>query len=420
MLKVLHLVTLLCLALSGFAQIKNNKLDELPPSGDGLEVSISVNPRNTKNIVAVAGQGNVYITFDGGANWQKSSVQSSLGSGPNPVVMFDGKGALYYLHLGGPEKKSDKVICHASKDGGKSWDDGSIFGVNPSKNLASLWAAIDEKENIYATWTQFDELGSTNENCASTILMSRSSNGRKWSTPLVISQNTGDCSTGTGSVIGAMPTVGADGKIMITWSHQNGIYLDRSYDGTFWLTNDITLRKRDKNTTARLGQTGKRVSTVLDRSKMVTRGTLYVTWQEDAATNKGTEVMVIKSANFGDIVTSPTRIFPEGGIDADQFLPALAVDHYSGIVYVLYYNTSIDTGLTDIYIAYSVNAGNSFKSVKVSDSSFQFDPSVTTIPYVQLSAVKGVIAPVWVGTEKGAPVIWTATINQDELLKTAN
>ncbi len=62
---------LLFLTQAGYSQIKAIQLDEFPLSGESLDVSVGVNPRNTKNIVCVVGKGTAYVTNDGGATWQK-------------------------------------------------------------------------------------------------------------------------------------------------------------------------------------------------------------------------------------------------------------------------------------------------------------------------------------------------------------
>src|SRR6188768_4210883 len=123
MQKALTLIAALGFFLtSGLAQIKNIKLDEFPAQEQACEVSIAVNPKNLKHIVAACGTGKTCVTFDGGANWQKSTLTSPLGNGGNSGVLFSSKGDLYYFHLSDPAKKFEQIVCHTSKDGGKSWD----------------------------------------------------------------------------------------------------------------------------------------------------------------------------------------------------------------------------------------------------------------------------------------------------------
>jgi hypothetical protein len=201
--------------------------------------------------------------------------------------------------------------------------------------------------------------------------------------------------------------------------HQRKIFLDRSYDGNLWLTNDIPVTNQIAGQTVNIPGAGMAISSpimAVDRSKMTTRGGLYLAWLDQRSGDKGKGVWFMKSTNFGDIWTTPIKIHPENEIVADQFLPSMAVDQSSGIVYIAYYSKSADENVTDLYIAYSLNGGHSFKSTKVSESSFRMDPAVV-IPYIHLSAVKGIIAPVWVQSENGKSTVCTAVINQEQLIK---
>lgn len=412
------LLSALLLAHAGYSQIKPVQLDEFALSGESLDVSIGVNPRNTKNIVAVVGKGRAYVTHDGGATWQKVTVASTLGVGENPVVLFDSKGDLYYIHTSGDEKKYDQLVCQTSKDGGKTWDEGSGFGMNPSKSQYRFSATIDGKDNVHVAWIQFDQLNSMDEGCVSNVMISKSSNGRKWNTPVLIAQTPGDCLPNS-SVKEATPSVSAEGRTLVTWSNKNNIFMDRSYDGSLWLTTDMILTTRaSKHALTILGSTSgtRTTSFVVDRSKVVTRGNLYLVYQDQVDNNKGVGIWLMKSSNFGDIWVSPLRVAPEEAMDADQFLPSVAVDQSSGIVYVLYYSRSPETGKTDVYLSYSINAAHSFKSVKLNESSFDPDPSMN-VPYLTVAAARSTIAPIWIQTDNGKATVWTVTVAQDELLK---
>jgi hypothetical protein len=421
MQKTLTLIAALGFSLTaGLAQIKNIKLDEFPLQEQACEVSIAVNPKNLKHIVASSGAGKTYVTFDGGATWQKSALTSALGMGGNSLVLFTSKGDPYYFHLSDAAKNFEQIVCHTSKDGGISWDEGVGFGLNPSKSQSYVSVALDDKDNLYATWTQFDKLGSSDAGCMSAILMSKSSNGRKWSTPVVISQNPGDCSDGNGSVAGAMPAISLDGKIAISWMHQKKMFLDRSYDGNIWLTNDIAITLATAGriqSVPGVGDIESLPTMVVDRSKVVTRGNLYLLWQDQRAGSKTVGVWLMKSTNFGDMWTSPTRVQPEDQEMADQYLPTMAVDQSSGIVYALYYNTNSESNQTNLYLAYSINGGHTFKSIKVNETPLESVSTTTPMRYNHLSAIKGMIVPTWLQFENGNASVWTAIITQDELLK---
>ncbi len=205
----------------------------------------------------------------------KVAVASTLGIGENPVVLFDSKGDLYYVHTSGEEKKYDQLVCQTSKDGGKTWDQGTGFGAVPSKSQYRFWATLDGKDNVHVAWSQFDQLNSIDQGCTSNVMLSKSSNGRKWDTPVMIAQTPGDCSP-HGSIKEASPSVSAEGRTLVSWSNKNNIFMDRSYDGSVWLTNDMILTTRtSKHTLTIPGSTSgsRTTSFVVDHSKAVTRET---------------------------------------------------------------------------------------------------------------------------------------------------
>src|SRR5688572_25543039 len=183
------------------AQFKNIKLDEQAAGNHACEPSIVINPRNPDNIVAASVLNNVYMTKDGGATWKKQEMKSSFGVYGDPALVATPAGDIYYFHLSDPThgaggydtEKLDRIVVQSSGDGGETWSDGESIGLNTPKDQDKEWPAVDNKGNLYVTWTQFDKYGDKDPNCHSNILLSTSRNGKKWSTPVQISQIPGDC-----------------------------------------------------------------------------------------------------------------------------------------------------------------------------------------------------------------------------------
>src|SRR5688572_29929155 len=232
------LFLLLFTSLNSFAQFKNIKLDEGSPTNRVCEPSVTINRKNPNNIVAASIMDNIYYTVDGGATWQTQKLTSPLGVYGDPVLVSDDKGNIYSFHLSDPtgegwknEKSLDQIICHISKDGGKTWEEGGPIGLNAPKDQDKPWATVDSKGNIWVAWTQFDKYNSEDENCQSNILISSSSNGKKWSKPFQISQTPGNCKDDDDTAEGAVPAIAADGKAFVAWSNKNKIFLDRSFNG---------------------------------------------------------------------------------------------------------------------------------------------------------------------------------------------
>jgi hypothetical protein len=247
--------TLSCLLIliSGhcFSQFKNIMLD----SGTvGLrqrpcEPSIAINPKDPMNMVVGAGINKVYHTTDGWIRWSLSKLESPYGVFGDAVVVSDNKGKFYYYHNADPTGKNYEseeflsgIVVQESSDNGRTWSSGILIGDNPSKDHDKPWAAIDRKNNLYLSWTEFDKYGSNDPNCSARILFSNSGNGNKWSKPITISQLEGDCKDDDNTPMGAIPVINLDGLLFVTWSNQNKIFMDRSFDGgRTWLANDLII-----------------------------------------------------------------------------------------------------------------------------------------------------------------------------------
>ncbi len=134
------LILFLVTSLSSFAQFKNIKLDEATSTNRVCEPSITINRKNPNNIIAASILDNIYYTLDGGITWQNHKLTSAQGVYGDPVLVSDDKGNIYSFHLSDPtgegwknEKSMDQILCHISKDGGKTWEEGGPVGLNAPK-----------------------------------------------------------------------------------------------------------------------------------------------------------------------------------------------------------------------------------------------------------------------------------------------
>jgi hypothetical protein len=426
MIKNLLVSVLSLTTLFSQGQFKNILLD----ADGGTEPSIAINLDNPKNIVAGSALNNVYSTIDGGLTWEKSKLQSLLGVYGDPVVISDFKGNFYYFHLSDPSGQNsasedflDRIVVQESNNSGKVWSDGTFIGLNPPKDHDKEWAVVDRKGNMYVTWTQFDKYGSDDPTCQSNILLSTSSNGKKWSKPIQLSQTPGNCKDDDNTLRGAFPTVTADGsKVFVAWAGQNKIFLDRSFDGgKTWLTNDIAFGEQtggwSMNIPGLSKSNGMPVLICDNTKKGRMSGALYIVWADKHSGENDADIWFMRSTNFGDNWTQPIKINnDEKG--KHQFLPWMTVDPYTGHIYIVYYDRrAYDDLQTDVYLAYSVDAGSSFKNVKISEKPFIPNADVVFGDYINISASQGIITPIWTRMDDGKTSIWTAVITHDALEK---
>jgi hypothetical protein len=352
----------------------------------------------------------VYYSIDGGAAWERSNT--TFPAGTHSTLIADSKGGLYFF-LQTVDGGINKIITYTSADGGKSWSEGVPVNAASAKDQVAPSVTLDDKNNIYLTYTQFDKYTSSDANCLSHVQLTTSSSGKKWSTPLELSQTPGNCIDDHNTVAGSMAVVSSDGKEYCTWSNQSKIYLDRSFNGKIWLTNDIAIIRQsegcDENVTA-----GKRCATVpvisTDRSKSPYKGSLYLVWSDWMRSDQ--DVLFVRSHNFGDNWTSLLKI---NDVEAGhQFNPWLSVDQTTGYVYILYFNRN-DEGMTDIYLSYSMDGGSSFKNVKVSESAFKTEGVANVSCHI--TAGKGIIVSAWTRIDEGKKSILATVIKHEDLAK---
>src|SRR5512139_2520091 len=123
----LFLALVLVQAVS-FCQFKNHKVNTLENQPE--EVTIAINPLNPDNLVAGANLNNYYWSTDRGISWGEGTITSrDYGVWGDPVVVFDLNGHAYYFHLSMPSRNQwiDRMVCHKSTDGAKSWSDPGTY-----------------------------------------------------------------------------------------------------------------------------------------------------------------------------------------------------------------------------------------------------------------------------------------------------
>lgn len=290
--------------------------------------------------------------------------------------------------------------------------DTNKYAVNPR-------AAIDRKGNLFVTWTDFDIYESEDDKCVSRILFTRSSNGKKWSKPKELSQTNGDCKNDDHTPAGAMPAVmGSGERAFAAWSNQGKIFFDRAFDGgDIWLTNDLAIAEQAGGWRMKIPGVQKANGMPMllcnntKRSNLT--GALYIAW--GGQRQNDSDIWFTRSLNFGDNWDQPARINNDG-TGKHQYLPFMTFDSETGYIYIIFYDRRNYTNeATDVYVAYSKDGGAIFKNVKISETPFVADSTVTIGNYIGISAHDGLITPIWTRTENGKSSIWMSVIKQQDL-----
>jgi hypothetical protein len=419
-MKTLLLSVLLITPL--FAQYQNIRVDS-PSSNQPEEVSIAINSVNPNFLAAGANINHFFRSSDGGYNWQTFFLSSSFGVWGDPCVVYDQLGYLYYGHLSNPPFPGywiDRIVIQRSTNNGVSWSDGAGIGFLSPKNQDKEWIAVDMhsnlyKGNVYVCWTEFDDYGSSNPNDSSRIKFSRSTDkGLTFSNAVTISDRSGDCIDSDNTVEGAVPCVGPNGEIYVSWAGPLGLMFDKSTDGGIsWGTDKFVSNIPggwDFDVPGIYRCNGLPI-TACDTSQSPYRGNIYINWSDQRNGIDNTDIFFARSTDGGNSWSAPKKVNDDNS-NRHQFFTWMTIDQTNGAIYIVFYDRRNTSGnATDVYVARSTNGGESFTNFKVSQSSFTPSASVFFGDYTNIAAFNKKVYPIWMRLDGSALSVWTAIIH---------
>jgi hypothetical protein len=390
-------------------------------SNNPNEPSIKMDINSPNRILAATNLNNYYISIDTGHTWTQHTQSSTYGVWGDPVIDVDTAGNFYYFHLSNPASGNwiDRIVCQKSTDIGATWSNGSFTGLNGTKAQDKHWSIVDRSNNnIYLSWTQFDDYGSANPNDSSLILFSKSiDGGLSWLPPLRLNEVAGDCIDSDNTVEGATLAVGPNGEIYVAWTGPNGLVFDRSSDGGItWLQDDILIDQLASNWDYAIpGISRCNGLPVLkcDLSGGPNHGTIYVNWSDQRNGINNTDVFLSKSTDGGSTWT-PAKKVNTDNTGRHQFLTWMDIDQTNGYLHFVFYDRrNYSNNQTDVFLAYSKDGGATFKNEIVSESSFTPTSGIFFGDYNNIVAHNNVIRPIWTRLQSGSLSIWTDVTPRD-------
>lgn len=382
------------------------------------EPSIAINPNNPKEIIAGSIVNDYYHSADGGRTWVSKSLKSKYGVWGDPVMLFDKHGGAYYFHLA--QYKGvfiDRIVCQRANTPKAKFSKGSFPAPNGKKAQDKQAVAYShQKDEIYMTWTQFDEYGSENAYDSSIIVFSKSKDqGKTWTTPKRISKWAGDCVDSDNTVEGAYPTVDKEGNLYVVWSGAKGLCWQQSTDGgETWLPQERIIENLAGGWDLKIpGISRCNGFPVLhaDTSGGEHNGRLYLNWSDQRSGEQNTDVWLMYSDDKGKTWSKPTRVNQDDS-NKHQFFSWMAIDQSTGKIYVVYFDRRNYTDLqTDVYLSVSSDGGQKFTDHRISEKPFVPDEVEFFGDYNNISAVKGIVRPVWPRMDQKKISLWTAIID---------
>lgn len=414
-----HLLFTLIFMCNTFISIGQHQNIFISDFDDPNEPSIAINPKNTNELVAGANIDSYYYSTDGGLNWAENTLTSSFGVWGDPVIACDTTGSFYFFHLSNPPSGNwiDRIVCQRTASPGSIWNNGSFTGLNGTKAQDKQWVTIDRNTNIiYMTWTEFDSYGSTSPLDSSRILFSKSDDqGQTWSMPLKINEISGDCVDEDNTVEGAVPALGPNGEVYVSWAGPAGLVFDKSLDGgTTWMAQDKFVTSIpggwDFAVQGIYRANGLPVTTC-DTSGGPNHGTIYINWSDQRNGVTNTDVWLVKSTDGGNTWTLPTKV-NDDATTKHQFFTWMTIDQTNGDLWFVFYDRrNFNDNRTDVYMARSSDGGNTFQNFKVSDSPFLPSSGVFFGDYTNITAHNNVVRPIWTRLHNNDLSIWTAIVD---------
>ena len=405
------------------AQYLNVRVDG-PSASQPEEVSIAINPTNPNYLAAGANIDHFFRSTDAGLTWTTDFIESlSFGVWGDPCVVYDELGYLYFGHLSNPPISGywiDRIVVQRSTNNGLNWNDGSGIGFLNPKNQDKEWLGVDMhsplyKGNIYTTWTEFDNYGSSSPSDSSRIRFSRSTDkGLTWSVAKTVSDKSGDCIDEDNTDEGAVPCVGPNGEVYVSWAGPLGLMFDKSTNaGNTWGVDKFvsTIPGGWDFSIPGISRCNGLPITACDTSQSPFRGNIYINWSDQRNGTSNTDVFFSKSTN-GGITWSAVKRVNDDATTRHQFFTWMTIDQTTGIIYFVFYdrrNTSAN--LTDVYAARSTDGGETFVNFKVSQSSFNPSSSVFFGDYTNIAAFNKMVYPIWMRLDVNTLTVWTAIIN---------
>lgn len=409
----------------GFAQFENVQLP-LPKKASyfysQVEPSIYINPKNTDEIIAGSVMNDYYYSSDGGKTWTSKSIKSKWGVNGDPCMLIDTLGRYYYFHLSNIKGQAlvGGMVCQRSDVlSGKFKKEGHTI-VN-GKFHDKEWAVVNPYNNhIYMSWTQFDAYDSENPKDFSHIIFSKSlDGGMTWTEPKQLSSVPGDCRDNDQTAEGAVPAVGPNGEIYVVWSRNDSLWFNVSFDeGETWEPKETFVVAQPMGWVLDIPgifRCNGLPVTACDKSNSEHRGTLYVNWADQLGGVDNTDIWLIKSVDKGKTWSEPKRVNNDES-EHHQFLTWMTIDQTTGYLYFVFYDRrEHDKTLTDVYLAWSEDGGETFQNVKISEEPFKPNPKIFFGDYTNISVHNGVIRPIWTRLHEGMITLHTALISHKDL-----
>ncbi len=392
----------------------SNQQNEVILTRHPLNPMIMFGSANTTTTGGAYGQG-CYVTTNGGVNWYGTDLLPNMPSSTSdPAVIIDKDGRFIFNTLN--TVSTAILIGNYSTDNGVTWSTPvTIYGSSCDKNFC----ASDESPaspyygRSYAVVTKWST--------PYPIMFSYTTNqGVSWSTAQQINNSPSGLSQGCDIIVNHL------GHVLVTWSAQSASVSD--YVGFAKSTNGginwtVTENAFDVNgmRSSSFNGWGVRVNDFprigVDRSGGERNGWIYIVDCEQNLAPAGSDADVIlhRSTDNGVTWSGGIRVNQDALNNGKvQFFPAIRVDESGGINVVYYDNRNYPSvgDSCEVYVSRSIDGGNTWTDIKVSDHRWKPAPEFGTYmgDYIGITSGANKVWPFWTDNKTGSFQAWTCYI----------
>jgi Secretion system C-terminal sorting domain len=414
-------------------QHRNIRINDTEITSDGKreagEPSIWINPKSPNEIMAGSNLHFWYFSQDSGKTWETNILKSSYGVWGDPCIITNANGEFIFSHLANPPKDNypdgswiDRIVTQTFKRESSTFTDGTFAQKNGTKAQDKQWMALCPRtDNIYMTWTEFDKYGTSDKDKHSRILFAKSTDGGdSWSASSTISKFEGDCTDSDFTTEGAMPAVTPDGTIIIIWSFDSKLWMQRSEDeGKTWLSEEVAIHDQiggwDYSIPGLSRSNGFPVVKA-DYFSSDEKGTIYLNWSDQTFGLNDTDIWFSKSTDKGQTWSDRKKVNDDNSGN-HQFLTWMDVDPSNGNIYFVFYDRrNYLDNQTDVFMAISKDKGETFQDFKISEGPFIPKEKIFLGDYNNLSVRDNIIRPIWTRQDSGVQHIMTSLVNPSEIV----
>jgi hypothetical protein len=404
-----------------------------PSEGSQSETPITRHPANPLIMLASANtwrggsafSTGVYVTTNGGINWFGSDTlnNGSFNYGdPGPAIDKDGRFYMSYITLPG------NLGASYSTDMGITWAPTVTFPGSTTSSDKNFTATDESPGSPYygRAYTVYTEFGGVYNN---RVVISYSTNGGvNWSNIAPVD----DIPSFMHFHQGADVKVGSSGDVNVVWANnisngqnstEDSLGFARSTDGgVSWVISKSNAYNmngiRTENLFNGIRSNGfPRID--IDKTGGSRNGWIYaVTSEKFVAPATDDADVILHRSTDGGVTWNGVRVNQDPpGTGKFQYVSAVRVDE-QGAVNVIYYDTR-NTPTNDsaqIYISRSINGGDNWTDILVSDHKFK--PKVVTGlasgyqgDYIGITSNNNILWPYWCEDITSVYQAWTASVN---------